>query len=264
MTAIELYADDHSADFEARLAHSQQVLREAVARFAPITQANSLGVEDMVITDILHRLDLKTDIFVLETGRLHAQTLDLLERAQNHYQRPFSIYHPDAQAVQDFVTANGKDAMYKSMELRKACCNIRKMEPLDRALAGKQAWITGLRREQSGARAEVPYVDESGNLPKINPLADWTLGDLWHYVALHDVPYNILHDRFYPSIGCEPCTRAVTLGEDFRSGRWWWEGDNARECGLHVQHGDDDATTSDSTGQAHDATVSPISFLPLR
>ncbi len=133
--------------------------------------------------------------------------------------------------------------MYRSLDLRKACCHIRKMEPLERALTGKRAWITGLRREQSGARAEVEFIEHSPHTgkdgvestrTKVNPLARWTWGDVWHYIATYKVPYNPLHDQFYPSIGCAPCTRAVTLGEDFRSGRWWWEQESAKECGLHV------------------------------
>jgi phosphoadenosine phosphosulfate reductase len=125
--------------------------------------------------------------------------------------------------------------MYKSIELRKACCQVRKMEPLGRALEGKTAWITGLRREQSGARAEVPLVDTSEARVKFNPLADWTWGDVWHFIGTHQVAYNQLHDEFFPSIGCAPCTRAISLGEDFRAGRWWWENEAAKECGLHVK-----------------------------
>jgi phosphoadenosine phosphosulfate reductase len=133
----------------------------------------------------------------------------------------------------------GKEAMYKSIDLRKACCSIRKMEPLSRALAGQKAWLTGLRREQSGARAEVPLIDTTEQttkgLLKFNPLANWTWGDVWHYIALNQVAYNPLHDQFFPSIGCAPCTRAISLGEDFRAGRWWWEDEAAKECGLHVK-----------------------------
>jgi len=135
------------------------------------------------------------------------------------------------------LAKNGEEAMYQSIELRKACCDIRKMKPLAQALAGKKAWIAGLRREQSEARAEVPDIDTSdtqSGRAKINPLANWTQGDVWHFIERHNVPYNPLHDAFFPSIGCAPCTRSVTLGEDFRSGRWWWEQASAKECGLHV------------------------------
>jgi phosphoadenosine phosphosulfate reductase len=236
MNAISLYARP-SADFETKLAESVALLRRAAQEFAPITQASSLGAEDMVLTDLLHRFNVQSGIFVLETGKLHAETLELLERLQLHYGREVEVYRPVAEAAAAFVAENGEEAMYRSLELRKACCHIRKMEPLERALAGKRGWITGLRREQSGARAEVELIEER---VKINPLADWTWGDVWHYIATQQVPYNPLHDQFYPSIGCAPCTRAVTLGEDFRSGRWWWEQESAKECGLHV----DGATSS--------------------
>jgi len=233
MNAISLYAKP-SADFEAKLAESVALLTSAATEFAPITQASSLGAEDMVITDILHRYRIESGIFVLETGKLHAETLDLLDRLQAHYGREVDVYRPDAAAAAAFVAENGEEAMYRSLELRKACCHIRKMEPLERALAGKRGWITGLRREQSDARAEVEFIEQQPERVKINPLARWTWGDVWHYIATREVPYNPLHDQFYPSIGCAPCTRAVTLGEDFRSGRWWWEQESAKECGLHV------------------------------
>jgi phosphoadenosine phosphosulfate reductase len=179
-------------------------------------------------------LKLDIGIFVLDTGRLHAQTLELLEQFKASSRAPVTVYTPAQEAVVQFVAREGQDAMYKSIALRKECCAIRKMEPLARALKGKDAWITGLRREQSGARAEVPLVDLSEARTKINPLANWTWGDVWHYIQQNNVAYNPLHDQFYPSIGCEPCTRAISQGEDFRSGRWWWEDESAKECGLHV------------------------------
>jgi phosphoadenosine phosphosulfate reductase len=149
------------------------------------------------------------------------------------------VYRPAHESVIQFVRTEGQDAMYKSIELRKACCGIRKMEPLARALQGQRAWITGLRQEQSAARAEVPLQDDSEvatkHLSKFNPLAKWTWGDVWHYIATHHVDYNPLHDQFFPSVGCAPCTRAISLGEEFRAGRWWWEDEAAKECGLHVK-----------------------------
>jgi phosphoadenosine phosphosulfate reductase len=175
-------------------------------------------------------------IFVLETGMLHAETLQLLEQLKASSKAPVEVFKPVNEAVVQFVGREGKDAMYKSVELRKTCCHIRKVEPLERALKDKKAWITGMRREQSGARAEVPFVDNTdAQRVKFNPLADWTWGDVWHYIQLHEVAYNPLHDQFYPSIGCAPCTRAISLGEDFRAGRWWWENEDAKECGLHVK-----------------------------
>jgi phosphoadenosine phosphosulfate reductase len=235
MTAVSLHARP-STNFEHKVAAAQHLLRQASELYQPLTQASSLGVEDMVITHLLHTIGAESEVFVLQTGKLHAQTLDLLKTVQKNYgsQRTIRIHEPDAQTAEAFEISNGEDAMYQSITLRKQCCDIRKMKPLAIALQGKRAWITGLRNEQSDARAEVPAIDDSSEKIKINPLHDWLLGDVWHYVKTNNVPYNILHDQFYPSIGCEPCTRAVTLGEDFRSGRWWWESESAKECGLHA------------------------------
>jgi phosphoadenosine phosphosulfate reductase len=224
-----------SADFDAKLARTQALLQRAASEFAPVTQASSLGVEDSVLTHIAHTLALDIPVFVLDTGALHAETLTLLERTRAVSRVPVTVYQPVQVAVVQFVDREGWDAMYRSIELRKACCGIRKMEPLARALAGHKAWITGLRREQSAARAEVPAIDTSEARTKFNPLSDWTWGDVWHYIATRGVDYNALHDQFYPSIGCAPCTRAISLGEDLRAGRWWWEDEAAKECGLHVK-----------------------------
>ena len=234
-----------SADFPGKLAQTRQLLAQAAERYAGppgapsgVTMACSLGAEDMVLAHLIDALQLNIPIFVLETGRLHPETLALLERLKTHSRAPVEVFTPVAESVVQFVAREGLDAMYKRIDLRKACCGIRKMEPLSRALAGKAAWITGLRREQSGARAEVPLTDTSDPaIIKLNPLADWTWGDVWHYIAQHQVDYNPLHDQFYPSIGCQPCTRAISLGEDFRAGRWWWEDEAAKECGLHVKAG---------------------------
>jgi phosphoadenosine phosphosulfate reductase len=246
MSAIDLHARP-SADFEAKLTATRRVLQEAqVAHGAAfVTQAHSLGAEDMVVGHLIDALGLDIPAFVLETGRLHPETLALLERLRAEARRPIEVMHPREEAVVHFVAREGLDAMYRSIDLRKACCDIRKMEPLARALEGKQAWITGLRREQSGARADVPLVDRSSaERLKYNPLAEWTWGDVWHYIREHQVPYNPLHDEFFPSIGCAPCTRAISLGEDFRAGRWWWEDEAAKECGLHVAKDDDEAPVS--------------------
>jgi len=238
MGAIDLHARP-SADFERKLADARELLVRGAREFTPLKQASSLGAEDVVITHLINALELDIPVFVLETGVLHPETLALLERTQANSRAPVEVYRPVQEAVVQFVRREGKDAMYRSIELRKACCGIRKMEPLERALAGQKAWITGLRREQSAARAEVPLLDRSelagkGRV-KLNPLADWTWGDVWHYIQAHGVDYNPLHDRFFPSIGCQPCTRAISLGEEFRAGRWWWEDEAAKECGLHVK-----------------------------
>jgi len=236
--ATELHAKA-SADFAAKLSQTQDLLRHAAEQFKPLTQASSLGAEDVVITHLINALGLDIGVFVLETGALHTQTLALLERTQAHSRAAVQVFRPVQESVIAFVRDQGQEAMYRSIELRKACCNIRKMEPLQRALAGQRAWITGLRKEQSHARADVPLHDSSEvntkGLHKFNPLAEWTWGDVWHYIATYDVDYNPLHDQFFPSIGCAPCTRAISLGEEFRAGRWWWEDEAAKECGLHVK-----------------------------
>lgn len=227
-----------SADFVDKRARSQALLTRAATEFSPVKQASSLGAEDMVITHLIQTLGLNIPVFVLDTGRLHTETLALLERTEAQVSIPVQVLRPDHAAVLTFVRNQGQDAMYRQVELRKACCNIRKMEPLGRALSGQRAWVTGLRQAQSDARAAVPLIDTSGDasqgLLKFNPLADWTWGDVWHYIATEQVDYNPLHDAFFPSIGCAPCTRAISTGEDFRAGRWWWEDESAKECGLHV------------------------------
>ena len=228
-----------SPDFAVKLAETQALLQRAAAEFAQVTQASSLGAEDVVITHLINSMQLDIPVFVLETGALHTETLALLERTQAHSRAPIHVFRPVQESVIQFVRNKGQDAMYQSIDLRKECCGIRKMEPLARALKGQRAWITGLRQEQSTARAEVPLQDDSEvqakGLSKFNPLAKWTWGDVWHYIAENQVDYNPLHDQFFPSIGCAPCTRAISLGEEFRAGRCWWEDEAAKECGLHVK-----------------------------
>ena len=197
--AIELHAKA-SPDFAAKLAETQALLQRAAAEFAPVTQASSLGAEDVVITHLINSLQLDIPVFVLETGALHTETLALLERTQAHSRAPINVFRPVQESVIQFVRHKGQNAMYQSIDLRKECCGIRKMEPLARALKGQRAWITGLRQEQSTARAEVPLQDDSEvqakGLSKFNPLAKWTWGDVWHYIAENQVDYNPLHDQF--------------------------------------------------------------------
>lgn len=247
-----------SVGFDHKLAQSRALLRLAEHDFAPvvpgdpplISQGSSLGAEDTVITHLINSMELNIGIFVLDTGQFHPETLQLLEQLKATSRAPVEVFTPVNEAVVQFVRREGKDAMYKSLELRKACCHIRKVEPLQRALKHKKAWITGLRREQSGARAEVPFIDHSDVArAKFNPLADWTWGDVWHYIEHNQVAYNPLHDQFFPSIGCAPCTRAISLGEDFRAGRWWWESEDLKECGLHVTP---DSTAPSAVDSHHD------------
>lgn len=234
MNALQLHrkpSDDHAAKVERAIA----LLREQALAHPRLTQASSLGAEDIVVTHLLHLAGVEASVFVLDTGKLHAETLALIPLLERRYATSVRVFRPRHEAVVHFVRQHGDDAMHQSVELRKACCEIRKMEPLARALAGHGGWITGLRREQSNARAEVAEVVQEPGRVKISPLVEWTWGDVWHFIGEHALDYNALHDRFFPSIGCEPCTRAISLGEDFRAGRWWWEQDDAKECGLHVQ-----------------------------
>jgi phosphoadenosine phosphosulfate reductase len=235
MSAIELYARA-TPGFEGRVAHALAVLQSAAVDHAGrVVQATSLGAEDMVVTDLIARHGLAIDIATLETGTLHTETVALIGRIEERYGLHVEVFRPRQDDVITFVRANGNDAMYRSLALRKACCGIRKLEPLSRMLGQRSAWITGLRREQSNHRGVVPFNDrDDAGRAKLNPLADWSWNDVWHYIALNDVPYNPLHDQFMPSIGCAPCTRAIAVGEDFRAGRWWWEDEAAKECGLHV------------------------------
>jgi phosphoadenosine phosphosulfate reductase len=230
---------DASKNYDAKLASAKALLTDALAAHAKITQASSLGAEDVVMTHLLETLKAHADVFVLNTGKLHAETLALQASSQATSSLAWRVFEPVQEQAIQFIKANGELAMRDSLELRKTCCHIRKVEPLGRALQGYTAWITGMRSEQSAARTGVPAVDNSDSkITKYNPLVDWTWGDVLHYIVTNNVPYNALHDQFYPSIGCEPCTRAVSLGEDFRAGRWWWEnvdGQNAKECGLHVK-----------------------------
>jgi len=236
MSAIALYARG-TEGFDARVAHAAAALHRAADEHpGRIVQATSLGAEDMVLTDLIARHRLGITVATLETGQLHAETLALIPRIEARYGLMVEQFRPAAEAVVHFVATHGERAMFESIDLRKACCGVRKLEPLSRMLAGKTAWVTGLRREQSSTRAVVPFseTDDQGRT-KFNPLADWSWADVWHYIALHDVPFNPLHDQFMPSIGCAPCTRAIAVGEPFRAGRWWWEDANAKECGLHVK-----------------------------
>lgn len=234
--AITLHAR-RTRGFDARVAHASALLREAAEDHAGrIVQASSLGVEGMVLTDLIARQKLPVVVATLDTGKLHAQTLALIPRIQARYGIEVQVFRPQAEAVVHFVRQNGEDGIFGSVDTRKACCALRKLEPMKRLLEGRSAWITGLRREQSEARGNVPFfeIDAEGR-EKFYPLADWSEADIWQYIASRDVPYNELHDQFFPSIGCAPCTRAVSAGEDPRAGRWWWEQGGAKECGLHMR-----------------------------
>ncbi|GAB3413295.1 phosphoadenylyl-sulfate reductase [Massilia agilis] len=220
-------------------AATRATLERVAAEFSPAVFASSLALEDMVLTDLILRAGLPIGIFSLDTGRLHPETLAVLDAAKATYGHEIAVYRPDPAAVDAYVSAKGLNAFYDSVELRRECCHIRKVEPLGRALAGKRAWITGQRRAQSATRADlaVQEDDPAHGMVKFNPLADWSEEDVWKYIRTNNVPYNVLHDQGYPSIGCAPCTRAIQPGEDIRAGRWWWENPESKECGLHVVDG---------------------------
>lgn len=227
---------DFTPDRQAKAEAAAEVLRQIAAKHDPATVANSYGAEDMVLMDLVARHDIDLGIFSLDTGRLPAETYQVMDAARERYDVPVEIMFPQTQALQDFLRANGTNPFYNSVEMRKACCGHRKVEPLGRALADKQAWVTGLRRDQAPTRTDlgVEEYDAGHGMPKFNPLIDWSEKDVWAYLYHFDVPYNALHDKGYPSIGCAPCTRAIAQGEDVRAGRWWWENPESKECGLHA------------------------------
>ncbi|AMG47614.1 phosphoadenylyl-sulfate reductase [Achromobacter ruhlandii] len=238
MTAADLAAGLEPAlavrwhELIARLADARQ-------RYPDAALASSLAAEDMVLTHAIYSAGLDLEVFTLDTGRLHAETLGVLDAVRERYGREITVYRPESGAVERHVAEHGAYAFYESVELRKACCQIRKVEPLKRALAGRGAWITGQRRAQSTTRGELHLEEDDATfgLYKFNPLAEWREEDVWGVIRGLGIPYNPLHDQGYPSIGCEPCTRAIRPGEDLRAGRWWWESSDSKECGLHAGNG---------------------------
>jgi phosphoadenosine phosphosulfate reductase len=230
----------HAVSEELKSRSAEEVLAWALGEFRPrIALAASFGAEDVVLIDMLVKLDPTARVFTLDTGRLPSETYSLMEAIRERYSLSIEVFFPQASAVEAMVRERGMNLFYRSIENRKLCCGVRKVEPLQRALAGLDAWITGLRRDQAATRTGVGKVEvdtDHNGIIKINPLADWTWDRVWKYIRAHNVPYNVLHDLGYPSIGCAPCTRAVEPGEDPRAGRWWWEQNPAaKECGLHAK-----------------------------
>jgi phosphoadenosine phosphosulfate reductase len=219
-----------------KIAATITVLQQAGKDYPSVVFANSLGAEDMVLTDLIAKHAPGIKLFSLDTGRLPKETYDLIAEVGKYYAVPLKVYFPDSKLTEEYVAKDGINGFYDSVESRKACCFARKVEPLRRALKGNGAWITGLRRDQAVTRGtlEVSSFDADNGLQKINPLLDWSNNDVWTYIREHGVPYNKLHDMNYPSLGCAPCTRSITPGEDIRAGRWWWENPETKECGLHV------------------------------
>ena len=222
-------------NFESKSA--QEILKWSISEFGPKAGlASSFGMEDMVIIDVLSQLKGDITIFTLDTGRLHEETYEVMERARSKYGVTIKVYFPNKEDVENLQRNKGFFSFRESMENRKECCSIRKIEPLNRALSNLDAWITGLRRDQGLTRVDVEKVaidDNHNSILKINPLADWSLKMIEEDIKINDVPINALHKKNYPSIGCAPCTRSIEKGEDIRSGRWWWENPEHKECGLH-------------------------------
>ncbi len=217
---------------------AEDILELVVPEFGSKMQlASSMGAEDQVITHMISQLESGIEIFTLDTGRMFYETYELIQKTEARYGLKINIMFPDTDKVQKMVSKKGINLFYESIDNRKLCCGIRKIEPLQRALANLDAWATGLRREQSPTRAQMQPIewDESNNLIKVNPLYSWTENQVWEYIHKNKIPYNTLHDKGFPSIGCQPCTRAIEPGEDIRNGRWWWENPETKECGLHTK-----------------------------
>jgi phosphoadenosine phosphosulfate reductase len=219
------------------------LLRHIAATHSPAVFANSFGAEDMVITHLLASERINIAMFSIDTGRLPAQTYELMAAVEKRYGdglvAGIGLIFPERSGVEGFVREHGINGFYEAVELRKACCHARKVEPLKRALAGKSAWVTGLRSAQSTTRdaLQIEAFDAANGLRKFSPLAHWSETDVWDFIRTHGIPYNALHDQGYPSLGCAPCTRAIEPGEDTRAGRWWWESPETKECGLHMVDG---------------------------
>jgi phosphoadenosine phosphosulfate reductase len=227
-----------NTELEPKQAH--EILEDAVTSFGDgLVLASSLGAEDQVLTHLLLQVQPNARIFVLDTGRLHPETYEVMAETEKKYGMKYELYFPKTEAVESLVREKGINSFYESIENRKECCYIRKVEPLNRVLASAKAWITGIRRSQAVTRANTPILewDDEHSIAKYNPLATWSEDDVWSFIKEQNIPYNALHDKGFPSIGCAPCTRAVEPGEDVRSGRWWWESPESKECGLHVVDG---------------------------
>lgn len=227
-------------ELESKPAH--EILKWGFKKYGDkMVLGSSFGAEDVVLIDMMCNINRNlTRVFTLDTGRLNQETYNLIDKVRKKYDIKVDVYFPNASDVEEMVANKGMNLMYDSVENRKLCCNLRKIEPLKRALKQFDCWITGLRREQSTTRNKILKIEVdtlNNNITKLNPLADWTNDEIWKYIRKNKVPYNELHDRGYPSIGCEPCTRAIKEGEDPRAGRWWWENDTHKECGLHWKEG---------------------------
>ncbi len=237
---IAIFRGPNQADtnIQHQVVQLEALLQRISSAHQSVWFASSLAAEDNVIFDALARLQLPIQTFSLNTGRLHAETLAVANALKAKYSQELVWFQPNSQAVQSYIELHGQDAFYESVELRKACCNLRKVEPLQRALSHADAWITGQRKAQASTRSDLPEseFDTVHQLHKFNPLASWSEADVWTYIRQYQVPVNPLHFQGYPSIGCAPCTRPIAIGEEIRAGRWWWEDPSLKECGLHASN----------------------------
>jgi phosphoadenosine phosphosulfate reductase len=235
-----LYTQEEIDNVNAKLKTPTDALKWAYETFGDkIAKASSFGAEDSVVTDMIIKINPKARFFTLDTGRLNQETYDVMDTISKKYKIKFEVLFPDRDAVEEMVREKGINLFYESVENRKLCCEIRKVRPLNRILSTLDAWVTGLRRDQNENRSKSSMVEIDhlhGGIIKINPIIDWSWENVMSYIKDHELPYNKLLDKNYPSIGCEPCTRPVKPGEDLRAGRWWWESDTHKECGLHIKH----------------------------
>lgn len=219
---------------------AETVIKWALENFGDrVAVASSFGADDVVLIDMAVRINPEVRVFTLDTGRLPYETYDVMDRIKDKYGIKIEVCFPDKNSIRRMVEAEGFNLFYKGIESRQLCCRVRKVEPLKEKLRELDAWVCGLRRDQAVTRTDVKKVEIdafSGNIFKVNPLTDWNEELVWEYIKKNDVPYNKLHDKNYPSIGCAPCTRAVNPGEDIRAGRWWWENPEMKECGLHKRN----------------------------
>jgi phosphoadenosine phosphosulfate reductase len=231
----EMAGENDVMSYESKIQGSVDLLKAAVRDYGKVVYSSSLGAESIVLTDLIWTHAPQIEIFTLDTGRLPEQTRNLIERLESRYQQRIKVYVPDPVSLEKWVAENGINGFYNSVEARQGCCHVRKVEPFRRAVQGADAWVTGVRREQSSTRAMAQPVEvdaANGGIARISPILDWTHEEIWDYIRARKLPYNPLHDQGYPSIGCAPCTRAVEPGADSRSGRWWWENLDSKECGL--------------------------------
>ena len=224
-----------------KLESPQEVLRWALDNLHPrIAMASSFGAEDVAVIDMIMKINPKARIFTLDTGRLNQETYDVMDEIHSKYNTNIEVMFPDHNEVEQMVRVNGMNLFYHSIGNRKLCCGIRKVHPLNRMLSTLDGWITGLRADQTEVRSNSTKIEidsQHNDIIKVNPILEWTWEQTWDYIKKNNVPYNKLHDKGFPSIGCEPCTRAIKSGEPLRAGRWWWESDTQKECGLHADHG---------------------------